>query len=157
VVFVERGRGAGRVIGSADHGGRGKFSFRADGARGRRRVDAIVEQAGIPRRRVAVAAFSGPKPARPALPGRPVVARDGSGLRIAWRGARRADRYALRLALPDARRLLFLTDGGDRTVRVPRVPRRGRAVVRVVGLTRANRAGPGAQTSYELAGRRHDR
>jgi hypothetical protein len=157
VVFVERARGASRVIGSVKGGGRGKLAFRPAGGPRGRRIDAVVEQSGIPRRRLQVARFTGPKPLRPSLPGRPVVDRVGGDLRVAWKGGTRAERYSARVVLPDGRRLLFVTGSRDRDVRVPAVPRGGRAVVRIVGLDRSNQPGPASQTSYELGRKRHAR
>jgi len=67
------------------------------------------------------------------------------GATITWRPARGAQRYGVRVALEDGRKLFFLRDADDRVVRIPDA---GRVVaVRVVGLRTDNVAGPAAITS----------
>ncbi len=70
VTFEERGRGVAHVLGSVAAGGRGTLRFRpADGAGGRRRIVALVEQDGLPRKRIEVATFVAPPRSRPGAPG----------------------------------------------------------------------------------------
>jgi hypothetical protein len=139
VTFYERGRGVQRRIGTVRGGGRGVFAFRPVDARGRaRRVEAVFEQRRLPRARVVAASFTAP-PVRRA--GRPSVAirRIGAAAEVRWLRSARSDRYGVRVAVGDGRRLFFLRGRTGRAVRVSGV--RGRTLsARVVGL----RTGVGA-------------
>jgi hypothetical protein len=162
VSFEERGRGVSRTIASAT--GSGSVRFRpSDGPGGHRRIVALVEQDGLPRRRLTVARFTAPRRARPGMPAAVKVSAPALGgakngarasaagvsaarpLTITWGAAKGALRYGVRVALPDGRRLFFLRDADDRTVRIPARP--GTVTVRVVGLRADNTAGPAAITS----------
>jgi hypothetical protein len=148
VVFQERGRGASKILGAVRGGGRGRLRFRpADGPGGRRNIVAVVEQRGLPRRRLTVASYVAPPQARPGAPARLRLRRAGRVLHAAWAPARHTSRYGIRVALPDGRRLLFLRDRGRRSLRLGGVPRRGEVRVRVVGLRSDNAAGPAATGS----------
>lgn len=163
VTFQEIGRGVSRTVATA-RGARGSFKLRpADGPGGRRRVVALVEQNGLPRKRITVATFKAParvKPAKPAkvtlstgkaraaaagddAPGARAAAARRAPLTITWKPAKRAVRYGVRVALEDGRRLFFLRDADDRVVRIPDAPA-GAVSVRVVGLRADNGAGPAA-------------
>jgi hypothetical protein len=161
VTFEEHGRGVSRTIARATRSGRVKFRP-ADGRGGRRAIVALVEQDGLPRRRITVARFKAPPRSRPAKPRGVTLAGGGSaargagtaataavararrGLTITWRAAKRAVRYGVTIELRDGRRLFFLRDADDRVVRIPH----GRiASVRVVGLRSDNTHGPAAMTS----------
>jgi hypothetical protein len=148
VTFEEHGRGVSRTIARATRSGRVKFRP-ADGRGGRRTIVALVEQDGLPRRRITVARFTAP-PRR--LPAKPGAVKIGGGAQIArargvaitWRPAKRAVRYGVTVKLQDGRRLFFLRDANDRVVRIPD----GRIEsVRVVGLRSDNTHGPAATTS----------
>lgn len=151
IMFEERGRGVSRTIAAATRSGSTRFRP-ADGAGGRRRIVALIEQDGLPRRRVTVARFKAPPRAKPGKPrgvkiagGRQVARASAKrGLTITWRPAKRAVRYGVTVALRDGRRLFFLRDADDRVVRISD----GRvASVRVVGLRRDNGHGPAATRS----------
>jgi len=148
VSFEEHGRGVSRTIAKATRSGKRRFRP-ADGAGGRRTITALIEQDGLPRRRVTVARFTAPPRARPGRPrgvklgGRARIAA-ARGATITWRPAARAVRYGVTVVLEDGRRLFFLRDANDRVVRIPD----GRPIeVRVVGLRADNSAGPVAITS----------
>jgi hypothetical protein len=144
VVFVERGRRVARVIGVA-RGARGKMRFTsADGPRGRRTVDAIVEQDGRPRARIAAAAYGAPGPVRAGRPRAVSVLRGRSDVRVTWARAIRARRYGVRVELSDGRKLFYLRDARDRYLTLPGVARGRDVRVRVVGLRADNRPGPAA-------------
>jgi hypothetical protein len=153
VTFEEHGRGVSRTIARATRSGR--VSFRpADGHGGRRTIVALVEQDGLPRKRMTVARFTAPRWARPGAPRGvkvklPALASAAAvkarGATITWRPAKGAQRYGVRVALEDGRRLFFLRDADDRAVRIPDA--RGVVAVRVVGLRTDNVAGPAAITS----------
>ena len=171
VTFLEEGRGVSRTIGTA-RGARGTLKFApADGPGGRRTVVALVEQDGLPRKRLTVATFKAPPRSKPGKPRGVKVAggtaraasrrrpwRRGRGdaggrprpapcaasrpLTITWRPAARAARYGVTVELTDGRRLFFLRDADDRVVRIPDA--KGLVSVRVVGLRADNGAGPAA-------------
>lgn len=147
VTFVERGRGVTRTLGTTTRGGRGTLRFRsADGPGGKRRIHAVVEQDGKPRRTLRVASYVAPKRTRPSKPATVTVARRGGSADVVWSGARRAKRYGVRVEVSDGRRLFFLRDRTQRTVRVPGVAGR-RVDVRVVGLRSDNVTGPASVAS----------
>jgi hypothetical protein len=153
VTFEERGNGVTRTLLTATRSGRMKFRPAA-GPGGTRRIVALVEQDGLPRKRITVARFKAPRWARPGAPRGVKVAVPGlasaaavktRSATITWRPARGAQRYGVRVALEDGRKLFFLRDADDRVVRIPDA---GRVVaVRVVGLRADNVAGPAAITS----------
>jgi hypothetical protein len=151
VTFAEHGRGVSRTVATATRSGSVRFRP-ADGAGGRRTIDALVEQDGLPRTRITVARFVAPPRAKPAKPrgvkiagGDAHAASSSRGVTITWRPAKRAVRYGVTAILADGRRLFFLRDADDRVVRIPDA--RGRVRVRVVGLRADNGHGPAATTS----------
>ncbi|WP_028061390.1 Ig-like domain-containing protein [Candidatus Solirubrobacter pratensis] len=163
VTFEERGRGVSRSIATATRSGSVTFTP-SRGPGGRRRIVALVEQDGLPRKRITVATFKARGAARPGTPrgvkvevralggaktragaARAGIAAAAKGATITWRPAKGAARYGVRVALEDGRRLFFLRDADDRVVRVPDA--RGVVAVRVVGLRADNVAGPAAITS----------
>jgi hypothetical protein len=157
VVFQERGRGVSRTLG-ATRRRHGTLRFRpADGRGGRRRIVAVVEQGGLPRRRLTVASYRAPARAKPGRPRRLELHRGTRSALLTWAGAARARRYGVRVALPDGRRLFYLRDAGERSVRVRGIPRRGRVSVRVVGLRADNSAGPAATAAASKPVRRSRR
>ena len=142
VTFVERGPQTYRVLGRA-RGRRGTIRFTpGDGPAGRRVIEAIVENDGIPRKTLTVARYVAPRPTAPARPRALRVRRTRTGLRVAWRRSAGAVKYAVSVETPDGRRRVFST---RRTrLAVGAVPRRMRARVRVAGLTVTNTAGRSA-------------
>ena len=144
VSFIERGAGLRRSLGVA-RSTAGQLALAADaGARGRRTIEAMVERDGIPRRTLRVASYLAPGRPRPARPRSLVLRRSATGLDLTWSPSAGAARYAVRVALPDGRRLFFLRTRGRRSLRLPRVDMRGPVSVRVVGLRDDNVAGPAA-------------
>jgi hypothetical protein len=71
---------------------------------------------------------------------------------ITWKPAKGAARYGVRVALPDGRKLFFLRDADDRSVRITDAPAAGRVIVRVVGLRADNGTGPAATSNTSLSG-----
>lgn len=156
VTFEERGNGVSRTLATATRSGRLKFRPAA-GPGGTRRIVALVEQDGLPRKRMTVARFKAPRWARPGAPRGVKVSVPALGARasaaaaksrgttITWRPAKGAQRYGVRVALEDGRKLFFLREADDRVVRIPDA---GKVVaVRVVGLRADNVPGPAAITS----------
>ena len=134
-------------------GGKGTLRFKpADGPGGRRKVVALVEQDGLPRKRITVATFKAPPRVKPGAPkGVTVSTRQGACLRRSSDPARRSRggppsgpcATASASSCADGRRLFFLRDA-DRARRAH--PERGDPAVsvRVVGLRADNGAGPAA-------------
>ena len=142
VTFVERGPQTYRVLGRA-RGPRGTIRFRpGDGPGGRRVIEAIVENDGIPRKTLTVARYVAPRPARPGRPRGLRVRRTRTGLRVSWRRVPGAAKYAVSVQTNDGRRRVFSTRRSS--LRVPAVTRRMRGRLRVAGLTATNTAGPSA-------------
>ena len=154
------------MLGSVKTGGKGSLRFTpADGQGGTRRIVALVEQDGLPRKKLTVATYKAPPRAKPGVPAavkikgpgpfrNAAAARSGAsrGLTITWRAAKGAARYGVRVVLPDGRKLFFLRNADDRVVRIADVPAEGRAVVRVVGLRKDNTTGPAATANTSLSG-----
>lgn len=103
VIFLEQGRTVGRRIGVATQA-RGSLRFpKGYGTAGKRRVLAIVEQDGMPRRRIPLTTYVAPKPPRVPAP-RLVRARiRRAGLQLRWRPVRAAAKYRLLVKVGDGR------------------------------------------------------
>lgn len=147
VRLVERGRGVARTLAVLPGGTRAIRFTAADGPGGPRRVEAIVEQGGVPRTRLTVARFTAPPRLRPGRPPGVRVARSTRAVRVTWGAAPRAARYGVRVTVSDGRQIAFLRGAGARSVRLTGVPRGRRVSVRVVGLRGDNRPGRAAATS----------
>src|SRR6185436_15158296 len=101
-----------------------------------------------------VATYKAPARAKPGVPGAVTVALAGGetarassfsrsadesrrsragtarrALTITWKPAKGAARYGVRVALPDGRKLFFLRDADDRSVRIADAPADGRVIV----------------------------
>lgn len=137
VRFVERtGRSTHNVTSSTK--GRGSVSFKPidDGSRGKRRIEALVSQRGLPRSRRVVARFSGPAPRVLHRPAPVSLRRKGTRVLVRWRRVAGAVRYELRYSVTDGRRhFLTRTPRQQRRLTIPRVSRRERVTVtlRAVG------------------------
>ena len=139
VTFVERGPQTYRVLGRA-RGRRGSIAFTpGDGPGGRRVIEAIVENDGIPRKTLTVARYVAPRPAGPGRPRGLRVRRTRTGLRVSWRRVPGAAKYAVSVVTSDGRRRVF--SSRRPALRVGAVPRRMRGRVRVAALTVTNSAG----------------
>jgi hypothetical protein len=118
VRFVEQGARTYRQIGVARRRA-GAIRFApASGARGRRRIVALIEQDGLTVERRNVARYSAPADARPAKPRRLRVRRRGGTLRLRWRRVRGVDDYGVVVRLSNRRRIF-------RVARRPRLTLRG--------------------------------
>lgn len=110
------------------------------GAKGRRTIQAVLAQDGIPAETHDVATFRARGDRVPSKP-RVRMRRTRSRVRIAWSRSRRADSYAVVARLSDGRRLSFRPGRRCRTVAIDDVGRRVRVRARVGGLRRDLRAG----------------
>jgi hypothetical protein len=118
VRFVEQGARTYSEIGVA-RGRAGAIRFApAPGARGKRRIVALLERDGVTVERRTVARYAGPADARPPTPRRLRVRRRGDALRLSWRRVRGADEYGVVVQLSNRKRIF-------RVVRRPRLTLRG--------------------------------
>lgn len=137
--FVETGASGTRRIGVAK-GATGTLRFSpAPGTGGTRRIEAIVERGGKPVLRRVVGRYRAPAESRPGRVRAVRATRSRKTLRVSWRPVAGAVRYAVRIDLPDGRRLLQVVRRSRLTV--GGVPRTGRVTVRVVARDARGRAG----------------
>jgi uncharacterized delta-60 repeat protein len=134
VRFVEQGSGVASVIGSAK-GAHGTIRFTpAAGARGRRTIVALVEEAGAPAGEVKATtyAWSGtPRPARP----RSVSGRRRKGkISITWARVRGARRYEVLVKLADGSQAFRVVRGTRVTLPDSFPAKRGAVSVDALGL-----------------------
>jgi len=137
--FVETGRAGSRRIGVAK-GAKGTLRFApGPGKAGTRTIEAIVERGGRPVLRRVVARYRAPATGRPG-PVRAVRAKRGRrSLSVRWKAVPGATRYAVRIDLPDGRRLLQVVRRSRATL--AKVPRKGRITVRVTARDARGKAG----------------
>lgn len=137
--FVETTAAGSRRIGVAK-GSKGTVRFSpAPGKAGTRRIEAIVERAGRPVLRQVVGTYRAPASARPGRVRGVTAKRRRKTLRIAWKRADGATRYAVRVDLPDGRRVLQLVRRNRLVLKG--VPKAGRITVRVSGRDARGSAG----------------
>lgn len=137
VVFLEQGRTVGRRIGVATRT-RGSLRFPdGHGTAGRRRVLAIVEQNGMPRRRIPLTSYVAPRP--PSVPSPRLLPAKlrRAGLQLRWRRVRRAARYRLVVKVGDGRVLVRTVR--ERATRIPFYDARLGARVSIVAEAKDNR------------------
>jgi hypothetical protein len=149
VSFVERGANTAHAIGPAQ-GRTGQIRFRlASGPAGPRTVVAVVESDGLVRKEIVVARFSAPKPPKPGRPGGLRVRRAGGDLALRWRRVAGADLYVVGVDVSDGRRLVFTSRSP--ALRIPAIPPRFGARIRVAGLSATNARGAIANASVPAA------
>jgi hypothetical protein len=141
--FFEQGPMGAHKLGMAK-GKHGTIKFApATGPRGKRTIEAVVERDGIPRLRKAIATYIAPAPARPGRVRKLVLKRHGHTVMVSWSKAAGASLYAVRIDLPDGRRLLRALR--TRKLTLHGAPRDGHVTVTVTARNRAGRAGPAAK------------
>ncbi|HVY78006.1 MAG TPA: hypothetical protein VG898_05830 [Solirubrobacterales bacterium] len=144
VKFVEEGRDVRNVIATTSARS-GKAAFRpAEGAAGRRKIVALVEQNGLPRTSLTVGSYRAPGRVRPARPRQLRIVRRGSRLRVSWSAPRQGFRHAAYLRRSDGVRQLQIVAPGRKSATFARTRRGYGATVTVTGLTHANGRGPSA-------------
>lgn len=149
VTFVERVRGAYRVLGRA-RGRRGSLRFvPAAGPGGRRQIVALVTQDSIPAPGVVVASYVAPRPARLHAPSGVRVSRVGARLKVSWRPVPGAWRYSALVSLTGGRRELLLSRSPH--VTFTGVDRYRGGSVRVSAIDDDGRGGPSAQQAFAEA------
>lgn len=148
VVFSERSNKANSQLRRVTQA-KGSFRFSAtDGGAGPRRLVALVEHQGIPRRQIDAAGFTAPGPVRPAKPKRLRVRRAGSALRVSWGTASDAAQYIVRVKLADGRSRLFVLGRAARRYTF-RDAGADKGVVTVSGLSKHGREGARATERVE--------
>lgn len=143
VRFVERGREAGGELGVVN-GGRGKLRFGPEPGRpGSREIVAQIERDGVPTgRSQVVARYTAPKPRPPARVRKLRVSARRGRVVARWAGARRADRYVVRVSTSRGGTRQYMLSGRKRVLRPGRVRRGDRVRVTVRGMTAAGVQGP---------------
>jgi hypothetical protein len=116
----------------------------ADGARGRRKILALVEQDGRPRAQIEVETYVAPPPLRPTKPRDLRLRRVRGGVRVTWKRTRNAARINVVARVSDGRRRLFIRSGRARAARIPAVRRRDGLRVVVRGMRLDGREGRAA-------------
>jgi hypothetical protein len=143
--FFEQGPMGARQLGVAK-GKLGTIKFApANGPRGKRTIEAVVERNGIPRLRKAIATYVAPGPVRAGRVKKLTLKRHAHTVMVAWHAATGATVYAVRIDLPDGRHVLRATKA--RKVTFHGAPRDGHVTVTVVARNRAGRAGPAAKAT----------
>ena len=150
VFFYEIGPGGTSNLIGAVAGGRGKLRFKPAPGRGRRRIAAQFQLAGIAAERKVIASFRPPSPLLP-KPRRVTVRRSGTRLLVSWRRVPDAGRYEVAATMAGG--LQRFTRTTRRRATVKGVPRylSGRVTVRAVN--RLQQSGP-APRRFRRSGRR---
>lgn len=155
VTFIERGAGVARVIARTRAASGSRRFTPAPGPGGRRRIEVLVEQGGMPRARLTVAAYKAPATRRTravrgltrSLPAgkkargrgkRRAKARAGRILR--WQPQAAASEYSLVVRRPDGRTIVATPRAAR--LRLPKATTRERLQVTILALDRLGRPGP---------------
>ena len=132
VRFVEQGVRTYRELGIARRRA-GAIRFApGSGARGRRRIVALVEQDGVTVERIDVARYSAPADARPPRPRNLRVRRRGGALVLRWRRVRGVSSYGVVVRLANRRRIFRVAERPRLTLRGFHRLARGRLSVRAL-------------------------
>ncbi len=154
ITFAEVGKDVRNAI-TTTKTARGSVRFRpADGPAGRRKIIAMVQQDGRPRTNLTAGSYRAPGMLKPGKPRNLTVKRSRSRLVVSWRPKPRGFKHAVRFSLSDGRRIVRIVGAKRHTYTLKGVPRRARAKVTVMGLTRLNSKGPAARASVKPARRR---
>jgi hypothetical protein len=154
ITFAEVGKDVRNAI-TTTKTARGSVRFRpADGPAGRRKIIAMVQQDGRPRTNLTAGSYRAPGMLKPGKPRNLTVKRSRSRLVVSWRPKPRGFKHALRFSLSDGRQIVRIVGAKRHTYTLKGVPRRARAKVTVMGLTRLNSKGPAARVSVKPARRR---
>jgi hypothetical protein len=154
ITFAEVGKDVRNAI-TTTKTARGSVRFRpADGPAGRRKIIAMVQQDGRPRTNLTAGSYRAPGMLKPGKPRNLTVKRSRSRLVVSWRPKPRGFRHAVRFSLSDGRQIVRIVGAKRHTYTLKGVPRRARAKVTVMGLTRLNSKGPAARVSVKPARRR---
>ena len=140
VTFIERGRNTVKKLTATTHS-RGSARFAPALGSGKRIIEALVEQDGLPRE---VRRLTPRYTVRAAAIGKPRTAkltRKAGSLHLTWSRARNAAQYEVAVRLTDGRRLSYTTTAKRRRVTIPRVRARTRVRVSIIALDALNHKG----------------
>ena len=141
VSFAERAQRVYHLLGKATRA-RGTLRFTpAAGPAGKRTIEAIVAENGVPRETVAVATYRAPGPVTPArVPGLR-VRRTGRRFQVAFGTGRGAAYYLVRITGTDGRHLLELVRGRRHSQTLPVLGYSDHLTVTVTGVSALGRQG----------------
>lgn len=143
VTFVERGRGAAELIGTAK-GRTGKLRFRpGPGPKGKRSVFAIVTQDDLPRDELKVGSYSAPAPFRPGAPKGLRVSRTRANAKVSWNRVQGATEYRAVAVYNDGAKRILVTR--KPSFRLARVLTSETVSVSVTAVSAEGRSGPAAK------------
>ena len=150
VRFVERSSTVARVL-KETSAASGTVSFSpADGPRGKRTIEAIVEQGGLVRKVVPVASFVAPAPVRPAAPKRVRAKLRRGKLVVTWAASAGATRYRVLATVNGGRRTLVTATKSRRSATIRDVFAEAPVKVAVFGVDSADRSGKAGRTSLKV-------
>ncbi len=147
VSFAEIGSNVRSVISSTSKAG-GSIRFRpAEGAAGKRKIEAIVEQNGRPRTTLIVASYVAPGMLKPGAPRALKLTRKGTKIVATFKPHPTGFRHAVYIQLTDGRRLLQILSAKTHTATFAGIATSVGAKVTVTGITAGNSKGPSAHAS----------
>ena len=111
----------------------------ADGPAGMRKITAVVNGDGAPRKKLAVTTYSAPAPVAPGVPRGVRAVRRGRTLVVSWNAVQSAQAYDVRVRTNDRRHLDYAVT--KRGASVPQFLPRTSATVTVTAVTRNGRRG----------------
>jgi hypothetical protein len=158
VSFAERGAQSGRLIAVA-HGSHGAIRFTPSlGPAGTRQVTALIARGGVPVKRIKVATFHAPAPARLPAPRRLRLRRQRAAVRVSFGRVRGSTHYLVSIKSSDHRTWTQTIKGTQ--LRIP-MPSAGRIAltVSVSAVDRNGRVGRAgrARTRVQVAAPRLER
>ena len=111
----------------------------ADGPAGTRKITAVVNGDGAPRKKLVLSSYNAPAPVAPGVPRGVRAVRHGRTLVVSWNAVQSAQAYDVRVRTNDRRHLGYAVT--KRSVSVPLFLPRTSATVMVTAITRDGRRG----------------
>jgi hypothetical protein len=105
-----------------------------DGSRGKRKIEAFVEQNNLPRAQLALGTFAGPAPHALRRPGPISFTRRASSVLARWKPVARVARYELIVTVTDGRHELRSLPAKTRSILIKRVSARERVTVKLTAV-----------------------
>jgi hypothetical protein len=142
VSFVESGKDVHHLI-KTTSARSGRITFTpASGSAGVRKVEALVQQNGRPRAKLAVASFRAASTLKPAKPKKLKLTRKGTRVTITWTAPRAGFRHAVHIVLPDGTETLRIVGAKQHATVLTGIAAATVVKVSVRGLTPGNGKGP---------------
>jgi hypothetical protein len=149
VSFAEIGSNVRSVISKTSKTS-GSIRFRpAEGAAGKRKIEAIIEQDGRPRTTLTVASYVAPGMLKPGAPRALKLTRKGTKIVVTFKSHPSGFRHAVYIQLTDGRRLLQILNAKAHTATFAGIAATVGAKVTVTGITTGNSKGPSAHASIK--------